>query len=453
MAAIFNPTERADTDQQIPDKSLSVSTSTSFPSDALPTVLADYIAQSAEAIGCNSSYIALPLLASLGRAIGNKRVIKVKDDYTEPAIIWGAVIADSGQFKSPAFNSGTKFLVNQQKLDKDTHLITKDATLAAARDRLSGQPDSSLLVMPGELIDVLRGLGSRSQWAATKGKWIDAWHAESLIVHRGVGKSKVSVHIPHFSISIIGTTQPAVFKKVVVEERHMEDGMCDRFLLVWGSETKPAKWTTKQVDKVTQDKMQAVFHRLFNLDTRDIEPEEFFIEPVEIPMSPSAEQAWQRFFDPHHHAAFRLDRDLSAAYMKLSAYVPRIALILQLVQDAGEAPKPIGTEVISVTAMNRAIRLVQWFKAQTRHCYKLLAESPKDSTRRELVDLIRRNGEKITVRQLCRRTRQYHTSKQAEIALNDLVEAGYARRKSQTTRKRGGQSSGVYHLIPQANDR
>jgi hypothetical protein len=62
-----------------------------FPIELLPEVIGNYVTEAANAIGCDPSYVALPLLASLARAIGNKRVIELKDGYTQPAIIWGEV--------------------------------------------------------------------------------------------------------------------------------------------------------------------------------------------------------------------------------------------------------------------------------------------------------------------------------------------------------------------------
>ena len=46
--------------------------------------------------------VALPLLAGLAGAIGNSCRIQLKRDYTEPAIVWAAVVSESGTRKSPA---------------------------------------------------------------------------------------------------------------------------------------------------------------------------------------------------------------------------------------------------------------------------------------------------------------------------------------------------------------
>jgi len=49
-----------------------------FPIDALPEPISAFVAEAARAIGCDESYVALPLLASVAAAIGNTRRIQLK---------------------------------------------------------------------------------------------------------------------------------------------------------------------------------------------------------------------------------------------------------------------------------------------------------------------------------------------------------------------------------------
>ena len=58
-----------------------------FPVHVLPSPVGDYVHAASKAIGCDPSFIALPVLAGLSRAIGNGRVIRLKRTWTEPAII------------------------------------------------------------------------------------------------------------------------------------------------------------------------------------------------------------------------------------------------------------------------------------------------------------------------------------------------------------------------------
>ena len=79
-----------------------------FPTDVLPKPVADFIHQGARALGCDESYIALPLLTMLAAAVGNSRCIRLKRTWCEPAMIWAVVVGESGTLKSPAHDLAMK---------------------------------------------------------------------------------------------------------------------------------------------------------------------------------------------------------------------------------------------------------------------------------------------------------------------------------------------------------
>ena len=74
-----------------------------FPEDALPEPIRGFVTEAAKAIGCDPSYVALPLLSGLASAIGNTHRIALKRRWTEPAIVWTAIVGESGTQKTPAF--------------------------------------------------------------------------------------------------------------------------------------------------------------------------------------------------------------------------------------------------------------------------------------------------------------------------------------------------------------
>ena len=85
-----------------------------FPIDAIPKPVSTYIAEGAKAMGCDTSYIALPMLSGLAAAIGNSRRIKLKQSWTEPAILWTGIVGDSGTLKSPAIDMALRPLRKKQ---------------------------------------------------------------------------------------------------------------------------------------------------------------------------------------------------------------------------------------------------------------------------------------------------------------------------------------------------
>jgi hypothetical protein len=72
-------------------------------SSELPTPAGGrFVDIASHAIGCDPSYVALPLLAGLASAVGNTRRIQLKRGWSEPAVVWAAIVGDSGTLKSPA---------------------------------------------------------------------------------------------------------------------------------------------------------------------------------------------------------------------------------------------------------------------------------------------------------------------------------------------------------------
>ena len=106
-------TDKTDADTVTPDAP-AVPAFTPFPADVLPEPIRGFVTEAAKAIGCDASYIALPLLSGLASAIGNTHRIALKRGWTEPAIVWTAIVGDSGTAKSPALELGLRPIRKRQ---------------------------------------------------------------------------------------------------------------------------------------------------------------------------------------------------------------------------------------------------------------------------------------------------------------------------------------------------
>src|SRR5690606_2217583 len=91
-----------------------------------------------EAIGCDPSYIALPLLVGFASAIGNSRRVQLKRGWTEPAILWGAIIGESGSTKSPALELALRAVQERQRQAMHDHA---EAMRSYETDRLKHERD------------------------------------------------------------------------------------------------------------------------------------------------------------------------------------------------------------------------------------------------------------------------------------------------------------------------
>jgi Protein of unknown function (DUF3987) len=433
-----------------------------FPAQVLPGAVGEFVCEAAAAIGCAVSFVALPMLACLARAIGNKRVIRLKQSWCEPAILWCAIVGKSGTHKSPALAAATAILnrkqaeaiehfqealqtyerdkalferdIAQWRRDKKSRsepppvapqepaihrFIISDATMEAVACLLHQQPngDSNLLVVRDELAGWVNGIGEyKGKQNSDCGHWLSTWNAAPLTVDRKTGAIR-TVHVPRAGVSIVGGIQPGVLRSGIARE-HMQDGLCARLLLAM-PEPKPIHWTEATVSPSTEAALEKVFDKLLALEpAADANGKP---EPFAMPLTPQAKTLWVDYYNRHRAELSNLDDDLAAAWSKLEAYAARFALIFQLCANAaGEA----NDDSVDEESIKAGIELADWFGTEAKRVYGLMVETDAEREHRQLVELIQRKGGRITARELTHASRQYRAAGEAEAALERLVKAG-----------------------------
>ena len=426
-----------------------------YPVHTLPNPLDTFVTEASQAIGCDPSFIALPLLASLARVLGNSRVIRLKRTWTEPAIIWGAIIGKSGTHKTPAMQIALRFIDRLQaesfavyseqlseydnaiqQYERDlahwkrsknsdpppwepekpvcTRYATSDCTIEALASLLAVQFDG-LLVSRDELAGWLNGIAEyKGGKGSDLGHWLACWSAQSMTVDRKTGAIKM-VHVPRAAVSLIGGIQPEILRKALGRE-HLQDGLCARLLLAM-PDPKPVVWSDATVNPKIENAVSKVFDRLKTLEPAANEHGE--PEPFPIDLTQEARTLWVEYYDRHGADMVDVDEDLSAAWSKLRAYTARLALIFQLCSwAAGEAT----SDSVDESSMQAAIELSDWFGYEAKRVYGLFIESVEDRDQRELADLIRRKGGSISPRELAHSCRKYRRTGEAETALQALID-------------------------------
>lgn len=430
-----------------------------FPVTVFPSPISDYIQAAADAIGCDPSFIALPMLACLAQAIGNKRVIRLKHTWQEPPNIWAGIIGNSGTHKTPALQAATKFLHQLQsealaehsenlstyeiefaqyekefsqwkrkKSDeqppwkpeepKCTRFITSDCTIEALASLLAEQFDG-LLVFRDELSGWFNGIAEyKGGKGSDLGHWLACWSSKPLIVDRKTGTTK-HINVPRASVNLVGGIQPGIMRSVIGRE-HLQDGLCARLLFAM-PDSKPVVWSEAIVAPENEVAVYEVFKRLLELESA-LDAQNF-AEPYPLDLTAEAKAVWIDYYNRHQQEMDEFDDDLRAAWSKLEAYTTRFALIFQLCTwAAGEAS---AGNKIDECSMQSAIELSDWFANETIRVYRLFGESSEDQEQAQLVSLVQRKGGSISVRELMRSSRRFPKSIDAEEALTELTEAGY----------------------------
>lgn len=480
-------TDKTDVDTVTPDAP-AVPALAPFPADVLPEPIRGFVTEAAKAIGCDASYIALPLLSGLASAIGNTHRIALKRGWTEPAIVWTAIVGDSGTAKSPALELGLRPIRKRQhdamkehaeamkqhadalamherdaahwkRSKSDTpppakpeapiadRCWTDDATTEALAVLLQQNPRGLLMVR-----DELAGWFNFDRYAGGKGggdaaKWLEMFGGRPMVVDRKTGGT---LYVPRAAVSIAGGIQPETLRRALGQE-HRDNGLAARLLYAMPPR-KAKRWTEADVNATTEAAVALVFDRLFGL-TMEVDPESADplkpdLRPRLVRLANDGMAAWATFYDEHAGEQVNLSGDLSAAWSKLEGYAARLALVVHLTRWAAGDATLRDPALVDETSMAAGVVLARWFGDEARRVYAILSESDDDRETRRLVELIRRMGGDVSGRELVQRSRMFKTVADAEAALSGLVEAGAGSWVTPEQRGRGGPKARRFVLAP-----
>jgi len=447
-----------------------------FPVDALPEPIRGFVAAGAKAIGCDPSYLALPLLTANAAAIGNTRRLELKRGWSAPAILWGAIVGESGTAKTPAFklvmrpirerqSRAFKEFEERQKEYEATleawnesekgergekpqpptceRFIVSDTTVEALAPILHANPRGLLLAR-----DELAGwIGSFNRYAgkaragADSANWLSMFNAESIIVDRKTGVPR-TIHVPHAAVCVSGGIQPAILQRALGIE-HRESGLAARLLLTCPSR-KAKRWTEADIDPSAEAELVRLFDRLYELQPTVGDDGE--ARPVLVRLSADAKTAWKAYYNAHAVEQADLTGDLSAAWSKLEEYAARLALVLHFTRWAANDPTVGNADRVDAASINAAITLARWFKHEARRVYALLDESDAERDQRRLTDWIGRKGGTVTAREVQQGCRWLKKPGAAEAALEQLAKAGRGTWDAPTTAK-GGRRARAFVLF------
>lgn len=459
-----------------------------FPLNALPQPVRKFVAASAKAIGCDPSFLALPLITALASAIGTTRRLQLKRGWTVPAIIWTAIVGESGTAKTPAFKlvmapfrerqrkalehhaeamrqherelASYERAMNEWKRDKKTigeppekpsaptaeRFIVSDTTVEALAPLLLENPRGVLLSR-----DELAGwLGSFDRYGGGKvgadaAHWLSMHVGEGIIVDRKTGNPR-TIYVPEASVSVCGGIQPAVLNRALGVE-HRESGLAARLLLACPPR-QAKRWTEADIDPALQEELARLINRLYELQPAD--GNEGMQRPVVIGLAPDAKTAWTVFYNAHAAEQANLNGDLAAAWSKLEEYAARMALVIHFVRWAAGDPSLKHEDLVDVESMKAGIILATWFKGETQRVYSMLGETEASRDRRRLVEWIARRANPVTSRDVQMGCRWLREAGVAESALEELVKSGWGKWQSSPTGRRG-QPTRYFHLsVPSA---
>lgn len=233
--------------------------------DMLPHLMYTYVRDEAIALDYSApDFVAIPLVILIAATAGARIAVQPKSkntSYIERPILWGAVIADPSEKKSPATSTAHN-LYNpiQTKLDREYEtelayyldkkeegekvtkpgrrkLIVNDLTREALVDHLKYN-QNGVLVTRDELTGLLTDL-SQERNATARSFYLTGYNASDT-PHYEARRTQPEVYLERIAISLFGGIQPSMICKFLEDKEagKFDDGLFERLLLMVYPETQ-----------------------------------------------------------------------------------------------------------------------------------------------------------------------------------------------------------------------
>ena len=362
-----------------------------FPVDVLPRFWRDWVCSSAMGAGASVGHVALSLMTAAASLLGSTRYVAPARSWSEPCILWTALVGARSSGKSPALETSLRLLqvldadlaaanaeARRLRLEQDRaatqrwaeqvrqaehvggpapalpgrprfeprQLVLDDADIESLSRVLTGAPGGVLLARDGrgpwldEMICDTRDGSNRSFWPA-------AWAARACSVHRkAVPNVRIAsvARLDGTAVSILGTLRPDAMAAPLAGE---DDDIVARFLFVWPQ--RPAFHTLSQMTPPPDDAACAALARLRDLPKarRD------------LGLSSEALASFDAFRRPHHARGNELDGREADWWGKGSGTVLRLAGVLAFLDWAATPPDTAEPARVPGWAIRAAVCLWQ----------------------------------------------------------------------------------------------
>lgn len=466
--------------------------------EMLPQELAPWLTDIAERMSVPLDFVGIPAMVMLGTLIGRKVLVRPEQytDWSEPANLWGAIIASPGAMKTPVVNqvfapikrfeaeaqTANRTLTEQHHVQCTLAKSRLDAALAAAKKNPGAPPadleralmecatepqkpklkrymttdatveklgeicadnPDGIMYHRDELPTLFQEI-QREEKAAVRGFLLTGWAGLEAYTFDRIQRG--TTFIEAVNISLFGTAQPQRIANLVASStaKH-DDGMIQRLqLLAWPdfvSEWVPAD---RMPDQRAQEAAFACCQRLSELTANAVDGDTERAGAVPyLRLTDDAREVFNAYrFDLEAQVRSRsLPEPLAAHLSKFRGLIPRLALILHL---AGG-----GRGQVTGDAMQVAVKWAQYLEAHARRMYASVDMVTADTAGLILRRI--RNGELLDG--FCQRDINQkdwsglRDARAVQEALTTLQEHGWLRVSKTPT---SGRPKEIYHINPAA---
>jgi hypothetical protein len=278
-----------------------------FQPELLPESFRPVVSDVANRMQCPIDFAAVAALAALAGAVNRRACIQPKENDDEWIVIpnvWGAIIGNPSQKKSPVLKSLLKPLeeveeewieeyrqkvkssaktdqrfrrcdfsppddssVDEGAEEKITcaRLITNNTTPEALH-LLLGENPNGLLMVRDELSGWISEFSQKGR-ETERAFFLTCWNGDSRYKNDRIGRGMVIA--PSCCMSIIGSIQPKLLRKHLAEDGMalQADGLLQRFGLAVWPDARRQKYVDQKADKPARERFNMIIQTLTGLDS------------------------------------------------------------------------------------------------------------------------------------------------------------------------------------------
>ena len=395
-----------------------------FPLDVFPKPVVRFVREVSQALPCPPDFIALPVIALSGSAIGTTRVIQIKKGWRESPRIFTAGVGDPGSKKSPGLEFAAKSTYARQKKLKSEYdeeykaykaeleawekseaddpgpkpeeplpmkqVFTTDSTIEALAELLD-RTKRGIAFIRDELSGWCRSMNQYKSKGSDREYWLSFWSGAPIIVNRKNRKNPIIVTDPF--VCVAGCIPPDVLEELA-DERGREDGFIHRILFGYPN-PYPVVWTEEEVSDDAINGFIDIFDRSWML--QPVEAERGEQVPMVVTFTSEGKKVWVEWISGHQKelADPSFPENLRGPWAKMEGYCARLALILQELRLAAQEAE---SEQVDEQSVAGSWALIHYFKSHARRVYARLRATPEDMRITNAINWIRKQGGKVKAR-------------------------------------------------------
>lgn len=454
-------------------------------------VMGEWVAWLKDAAASKSAppdFVLLALLTTVSALLANVRQGSPWKGWTEPTILWGALVGLPSSSKSPALDvvrdalrpieeemaqdyekvvaeyERAKAMAQMHKLNWQTackkvkdgnlppppeqatdpdlpprpRIAISDITIESAAEIATHNPRGLLLVrdeLAGLLTNFERHGGSDREF------YLEAYGGRSYTVDRK--KHPEPYIIKRLSVAILGTIQPEKLARVLVNTE--EDGFAARFLFVWPEAVKFEK------PKVVHDsaKLLCAFERLRELPLDEDDA------PKVLPFSKEAQHVFVEWRKRVQRSEQRATGTMISFIGKMPGVAVRLSVVLTYLDWSAlkNASEPKG---INLQYLERAIALIDdYLIPMAKRAFADIALPQAQADARTVAQwILRTEPHSINLRLMRRKGRVLDTpdAERYAAAIKHLLDCGWVRHAQARNGKQPGRLQGTYRVNPHLFD-